>query len=92
MKLRDVRAGALTGVRDGKRGGDRAAREDQLQALVRDRAVVEIYLVYGRSRLFGLQQPRPVLERPLASHAVDGVVAPGDHQPVTRCPIRHCRR
>ena len=67
-----------------------AAREDQLQALVRDRAVVEVDVIHGRDQLIGLQQPRLVLKRPLASHAVDGAVAPGRHQPrhgVLRRPV-----
>ena len=38
-----------------------AAGEDQLQALVGDRAVVEVELVHGRGRSIGLQQPRLVL-------------------------------
>src|SRR4051812_10957555 len=58
-----------------------AAREDQLQALVRDRAVVEVWLVHGGGPSIGLQQPRLVLERPLSSYTVDRAVAPRGHQP-----------
>ena len=44
-----------------------AAGEDQLQALVPDRAVVEVDLVHGRGQPIVLQQPALVLERPLAA-------------------------
>ena len=67
-----------------------AAGEDQSQTLVGDRAVVEVEFVHRRGRSIVLEQPRLVLQRPLASDAVDGAVAPGGHQPghrVLRRPL-----
>jgi len=61
-----------------------AAGEDQLQALVGDRPVVEVELVHGRRRSLAVQLPRLVLQRPLAADAVDRAVAPGRDQPGQR--------
>jgi hypothetical protein len=67
-----------------------AASEDQLQTLVGDRAVVEVELVHGGGQSIVSEQPRLVLQRPLASDAVNRAVAPGGHQPghgVLRRPL-----
>src|SRR5882757_5096564 len=65
-----------------------AAGKDQLQALVPDRAVVEVDLVHGRGQPIVAEQSPLALERPLAAHTVDGVVSPRWHQPGHRVP-RH---
>ena len=71
------------------------AGEDQLQAFVGDRAVVEVERIHRRFRQIGLEQPRLAPQRLPASYPVDGAIAssrdqPGDRilrRPVTGPPL-----
>src|ERR671918_2243810 len=62
-----------------------AAREDQLEPLVRKRRLLKLGLVHrGLRRLLCLEQLRLLGERGVASDAVDCAVASGDRQPCAR--------